>query len=123
MAIGVIRMFNKRAIVEWIPKEQGGRVKPPLGIGMHPYATVVRFADEPWPPINDAWSLVVAKDEQESTEYRWVANVHFLVQEAPHDSLRNGRAFELYEGNKCVARGTITGDEMLLETTQPGPSP
>ncbi len=112
-------MLNKKAIIEWIAKEQGGRAKPPLGIGVPPYATVVRFADEPWPPVSGAWSLVVIKDEQASTDYRWVANVHFLVEEAPHDSLRDGREFELYEGNKCVARGTITGDE----TAQPGPSP
>jgi hypothetical protein len=108
-------MLNKRAIVEWIGKDQNGRTKPPLGIGTPAYATVVRFADEPWPPINGAWSLVVVKDEQASIENRWVANVHYLMEEAPHDSLRIGRLFELYEGNKCVARGRITGDEMDVE--------
>lgn len=115
-------MLSKRAIVEWIAKDQGGRAKPPLGIGMPPYATVMRFTDEPWPPINGAWSLVVATNEQASTEYRWIASVHFLVQEAPHNSLIDGRAFELYEGNQCVARGTITGDDLQMESKQPGPS-
>jgi hypothetical protein len=97
-----------RALVEWIPKEQGGRSLLPAGVGSPPYATVVRFVDdrEPWPPPV-AWSLVVEKDEMLSEPYRWIANVHFSMNDAPHDSLRHGRAFELYEGNKLVARGTI----------------
>jgi len=100
-------MTDKKAIIEWIPKDQEGREKPPLGVGAPFYSTVVRFADEPWPPLNGSWSLVVIKNVQASTEFRWVAEVHFLVKEAPHDSLRSGRSFEIYEGNKCVARGMI----------------
>ena len=100
-------MMIRKAIVEWITKDQGGRTNPPLGVGVPSYSTVVRFEDEPWPPVDDAWSLVVIKDERTSTELRWVAGVHFLMAEAPHDSLRIGRMFELYEGNKCIARGTI----------------
>ena len=109
-------MMNKKAIVEWKTKDQGGREEPPLGVGVPFYATVMRFTDEPWPPVNGAWSMVVIKDEQASTDSLWTANVHFLVDEAPHDSLRNGRAFELYEGNKCVARGTIMEDEVRKDT-------
>jgi len=101
-------MTTVRAVVEWIPKEQGGRSEPPAGVGSPPYATVVRFtdADEPWPPPV-AWSLVVEKDEETSGRYRWFADVHFLMNDAPHDSLRHGRTFELYEGKKLVARGRI----------------
>lgn len=97
-----------QALIEWIPKENGGRTKPPLGLGSPPYATEIRFVDgeETWSP-QEAWSLVVMKHEAESNEYRWIADVHFLVKEAPHDSLRDGRTFELYEGNKCVARGQL----------------
>ena len=49
-------MINKRALVEWIPKELGGRTKPPTGGLSPPYATVVRFPalGEAWPPPN-AW--------------------------------------------------------------------
>ena len=103
-------MIRKRAELEWIPRELGGRSKPPLGVGAPSYATVIHFPEQPWPHSTGSWSLVVIKDEALSTEYRWVADVHFLVDEAPHDALRNGRAFELYEGNKCVARGSIIGD-------------
>jgi hypothetical protein len=101
-------MVTMQAIVEWIPKEEGGRRQPPAGVGLPAYATVVRFVDttEPWPPPV-AWSLVVEKDESASELYRWIANVHFLMDNAPHESLRPGREFELYEGNKLVARGRI----------------
>jgi hypothetical protein len=76
-------------------------------MGIPSYATEIRFLDgETWPAF-DAWSLVVVKNEASSTEFAWTADVHFLVEEAPHESLRKGRVFELYEGNKCVARGRI----------------
>jgi hypothetical protein len=104
-------MGAMRAIVEWIPEEHGGRQQPPTGVGSRPYTTVVHFPDakEPWPaPVG--WSLVVEKDEALSERFRWVANVYFLVGEAPHDALRPGRAFELYEGNKRVAHGRILSE-------------
>lgn len=99
-----------RARVIWRSKEEGGRTKPPLGEGAPPYATVVRFLDinEPWPHDN-VWSLVVEKIEAPDDEKEWVANVHFLMPEAPADALRPDRAFELYEGGKCVATGILLG--------------
>ena len=100
-------MVTKKALIEWIPRGQGGRSKPPPGIGTPPYSTVIRFVDEPWPCPAGSWSLVVVKDASRSTEYKWMADVHFLVEEAPHESLLEGRAFELYEGSRCVARGTV----------------
>ncbi len=103
-------MIHKKAAIDWIPKEAGGRSKPPLGIGEPSYATVIHFPEEPWPHLSGSWSLVVCKDEALSSEFHWIARVHFLVEEAPHDSLRDGREFELYEGKKCVARGSIIGD-------------
>lgn len=106
-----VPMETVKAAIEWIPKDRGGRTKPPAGAGSPAYSTVVRFADDPWPPVGIAWSLVVVKDPALSSEYRWIASIHFLVEEAPHESLRVGRVFELYEGGKCVARGTILGDQ------------
>lgn len=97
-----------QARIRWKTKESGGRSKPPTGVGSPPYATVVRFRDteEPWPPAN-AWSLVVEKIQTQSDEYEWIANIRFLVDEAPHDELCPNREFELYEGAKCVATGVI----------------
>jgi len=100
-----------RAIITWLTKEQGGRLRPPVGVGLPPYATVVRFVDceEAWPP-RIAWSLVVEKEEALSQEYIWLANVRYLVKEAPHESLTPGREFELFEGNRLVARGRLVED-------------
>lgn len=103
-------MLTKKALIEWIPQGQGGRTQPPLGLGDPPYATVLHFTDEPWPHTAGSWSLAVAKIESMGDEYRWLPDVRFLVEEAPHDSLREGRAFELYEGRKCVARGTVLSE-------------
>jgi hypothetical protein len=97
-----------RAVIDWIPREQGGRREPPSGFGARSYSTVVRFTDEPWPaPL--AWSMVVKMLESIDEGYRWLADVDFLVDAAPHDSLHEGREFELYEGKKCVARGKLVG--------------
>lgn len=97
-----------QAQVRWKTKSEGGRSRPPAGVGSPSYATVVRFTDsnEPWPPEN-AWSLVIEKIGLEGDEYEWLANVRYLVDEAPHDELRPNRAFELYEGNKLVATGLL----------------
>ena len=99
-----------RAKIHWKSKQEGGRLKPPAGVGQPPYATVVRFKDtnEPWPPPA-AWSLVVEKIVDLSDEYDWVANVHFLVKEAPIKELRANRDFELFEGGRCVAAGSLIG--------------
>ena len=101
----------KKAKLNWLTPEQGGRTKPPLGLGEPSYATVMRFLDEPWPPVGIAWSLVVEKIEAASTEYEWIANVYYLMLAAPQDSLISGRKFELYEGNRCVATGVILSDD------------
>ena len=104
--VGVINLVKMRAVIDWIPKDQGGRSRPPSGVGTPPYSTIVRFRDtqEPWPtPV--VWSLVVEKDEAQSEPCRWVADVHYLVDDAPHESLRPWREFDLFEGNKCVAHG------------------
>jgi hypothetical protein len=98
-------MKTMRAVIDWMTSEQGGRRQPPTGDGSMPYSATVRFTGEPW-PAPEAWSLVVRKARMEGP-YRWVANVSFLVPEAPHHLLSQGNRFELYEGNRCVAHGTI----------------
>jgi len=40
----------------------------------------------------------------------WLANVRYLVDEAPSHELYAGREFQLYEGGTCVATGTIVDD-------------
>lgn len=97
----------RQARIKWLTKEKGGRSKPPLGRGVPEYATEVRFIDEPWPPLGASWSLVIEKRDSVSSEYDWIADVRYLMEKAPHESLCVGRHFELYEGNKRVATGEI----------------
>lgn len=101
-----------RARISWKRREEGGRRIPPNDAGTPPYAAIVYFPDsgKSSPPTN-SWSLVVEKVEAESTEYEWLADVHFLVDEAPHDELRPLREFELYEGKRCVATGILLGEK------------
>ena len=100
------------ARITWKRREDGGRTIPPNDAGTPPCAAIVYFPDssESWPP-SVIWSLVVENVEAESTEYEWLADVHFLVDEAPHDELRPLREFELYEGKRCVATGILLGEK------------
>lgn len=98
------------AKIHWRSRQEGGRLKPPAGVGEPPYSTMIRFKDstEPWPPPV-GWSLVVEKIGDLGDEFDWVAKVHFLVKEAPIEELRANREFELFEGNRCVASGWLIG--------------
>ncbi len=93
------------AKIRWLTKVEGGRAAPPSGSGPRPYTTVVRFDGDAW-PADDTWSLVVDKIESEG-DYGWTAQVRFLVPEAPTEKLFSGQRFELYEGTKLVATGTL----------------
>ena len=98
-----------KAEIDWRSSTEGGRKAPPSGDGPPHYATIIRFADtdEPWPPAV-AWTLVVEKlNVDNSNPLRWIADVRFRVDEAPHDELYPGRVFSLYEGKKCVATGKV----------------
>lgn len=102
------------ARIKWIPKNLGGRSKPPLGTGSPPYAAVVRYCDsiEDGPP-QVAWSLVIEKVHDLDDPLEWMANIRYLVEDAPQEELRPNRRFELYEGRRCVATGYILNDEHI----------
>ena len=106
-------MIVKRAIVDWIPHEDGGRKKPPTGEEPPAYWAVVKFveqdADEE-PPTN-SWTLAVRLVELLGSPFRWLADVHFRVEDAPQQLLADGARFELYEGKKRVAVGRIIASE------------
>ena len=104
---------KRLAEVRWILASEGGRENPPEGVGEPPYAPNVRLLDcDEQENDETAWSLVVRKleaggDDDEETD--WLAEVSFSADSAPHDALTTGRRFELYEGARCVAAGTILG--------------
>jgi len=100
-------MIAKRAFVNWIPYEKGGRRNPPTGEEPPVYWAAVKFSrdldDEP--PAN-GWALNVRLIEL-IDPFRWVSNVQFRVDDAPHELLCDGARFELYEGRKKVATGQV----------------
>ena len=104
-------MIVRRAEIRWRPKDQDGRSGPPSGEGPRPYAAVVRFLDsgDPWPPPA-AWSLAVHRVESLGGPAGWLADVHFLSEDAPQHLLQSGAEFELYEGRRCVADGQVVGE-------------
>ena len=96
-----------KALVSWVPSAKGGRKKPPTGAV---YSTIARFADDPkWP--DESWSLVVRKLRVYGGGRFWFAEVQFLMEEAPHELLRSGGRFDLYEGRKLVATGLVRGSQ------------
>jgi len=59
-----------------------------------------------WP--SEAWSVVVTFDPTASPKYEMEATVRLLAAEdAPPDVLMPGTWFELYEGRRRVAIGTV----------------
>ena len=100
-------MVTRRAEVRWKTREEGGRTSPPSGEGPTPYCTVVRFADEPEDAHpHGSWSLVIHRVKPLGP-LGWLADVHFLVPDAPQHLLRAGAEFSLYEGRRRVADGQV----------------
>ncbi len=97
-----------RAELNWIPYDKGGRHHPPTGVGTPPYTTIVKFLDSNVQgPPTDAWSLVINMIESLDNGTRWIADVHYLSDRAPNALLVDGNVFELYEGKRHVALGTL----------------
>ena len=91
----------------WIPFEEGGRRQVPHG---SLYSTVARFEKEidKWPI--EAWSIVLESMKTLENPNSMLAEIRFLVQNAPVDLLESGNKFELFEGHKLVARGEVLKD-------------
>lgn len=101
---------TRLAEIRWIPAEEGGRESPPAGVGEPPYAPIVRLLDSDESEVDGTnWSLVVRKLEEGEDECEWLAEIAYLMPEAPHEALTTGRRFELHEGARCVAVGRILG--------------
>ena len=100
------------AQVTWVPPHSGGRSVAP---GPGRYVTVGRF-DDPRADWSDAaWSVVLELHGPPDAAGVSIADARFLVPEAPHDLMRPGTHFELYEGDRRVAHV-----ELVAATTHPG---
>ena len=93
-----------RARICWLTPEAGGRATPPSGPS---YSTVARFngAEGDWK--DDAWSIVLELCGPTDICLCTIADVRFLSPEGPSELLRSGTQFELLEGRRKVATGTI----------------
>jgi hypothetical protein len=91
------------ANLQWRKSEEGGRQSPPPGPR---YSSVAWFEDQKESWRKEAWSLVIeiAEPPDDSLSHR--VRVSFLA-DGPDELLRPGRVFELMEGRRAVAKGTM----------------
>ena len=95
------------AQLQWIEPDKGGREAPPPG---PKYSTVARFENQKEQWLKEAWSLVIEFIEQPDASLSHRVNVSFLADEAPGEMLAKGSVFELMEGPRAVAKGTVLSD-------------
>lgn len=94
-----------QASIRWLSRQEGGRDSPPSGPS---YSTVARFSnqdDASW--RQQAWSLVVEFVDPPSSAIEGSARVRFLT-DGPKSYLARGARFELMEGARRVAVGTVS---------------
>lgn len=88
------------ARIEWIKYENGGRkVIPPEGEKIYPMIMLENEGLIPW----SFW----LKNKTFLGNFTTLAEMDFLLENAPHDRLISGKEFSLYEGKKKIALGKI----------------
>ena len=90
-----------QARINWTPPEHGGR-KNILPIGMR-YCPIIVFESEQ--SGSTLWSAELYNTAIEGRTS--VADVSYLVDEAPYHLLKSGGEFLLYEGQRVVAQGVV----------------
>jgi hypothetical protein len=93
-----------KAKISWVPKNKGGRESPPPGPR---YITVSRFEEEKDNYPKEAWSLVLEFSRLPGRSLDLIADVGFLMDDAPNYLLHPGSKFELFEGCQLVAKGEV----------------
>jgi hypothetical protein len=88
-----------RALIEWLPKERGGRNLPPPG---PKYFGVAKFQNDADTWSEQAWSIEIEFSNKELYN-KHEGVVKFLVSDAPHHLLEKGVKFELFEGANPIA--------------------
>lgn len=105
------------AIVRWLTLEEGGRRAPPTGEEPPIYWSVVKLVGNNVESQPNSWSLYVRMKESLENGYLWKAEVKFRVAEAPHHLLTDGVHFELYEGPKKVAIGSLSDTALTSDVS------
>ncbi|NCC49580.1 MAG: hypothetical protein EOM20_00040 [Spartobacteria bacterium] len=95
-----------KAQIKWLKTDRHGQALIPQSSR---YSTVARFDDdaENWPMF--AWSIVLENITLVGINNEILADIRFLVSNAPQHFLHEGSHFELYEGHSCVAKGFVVG--------------
>lgn len=118
-------MTSKVARIVWLSAVDGGRSNPPVGGRGFRYVAPAAFGrDEAVGVDNANWSLIAEVISQSADSMEWIANVRFLVPEAPSDLLVDGARFSFFEGRRCVARGVLlpsTLNSTVLQQTVTSP--
>ena len=96
-------MTSRTALIMWLSPEQGGRQTPPSGPRYTPTARFEAAAEDR--------SVVLELVSHPTGSADWIADIRFLFDDAPKELLSDGARFELFEGKKCVARGTVLTPE------------
>jgi len=96
-----------KAKIQWLKAEQGGRKTLPFGEQYAPIIRIIKpsIKPKPWLDTDGTWSLFV-ENKKNISDFETISEVKYLSEKAP-DNLNEGVEFELYEGNKMVAKGII----------------
>ena len=90
-----------KAQINWASVENGGR-KNIMPVGMR-YCPIIVFAAEK--SEGTLWSAEIYNTYIEDRTS--IADVSYLVDDAPYNLLKPGNEFSLYEGQRVIAEGVI----------------
>ena len=90
-----------KADILWTPAEEGGR-KHILPVGMR-YCPIISL--ENIESNKGLWSAVVIN--RDINGRKSIADISYLVDEAPYHLLKSGQKFLLYEAQQVVAEGVV----------------
>ena len=90
-----------KARINWTPTESGGRLNI-LPVGMR-YCPIIVFESEQ--SGDTLWSIELYNTAIEGRTS--VADISYLIDDAPQHLMKSGGEFLLYEGQRVVAKGVV----------------
>ena len=100
--------MDRKARIQWLKPEDGGRPSPPLGPN---YSTVARFEvlSDRWP--HEAWSIVLSISAAANSHGLMLAGIRMLAgDDAPKDSALSWQPIRSVRGQevRCARRSTLS---------------
>lgn len=91
-----------RVLLRWlVDLQQSGQSPRP-----RQFSTPARFDDQGEDWLKNAWSLVITTEGPPDADGRQSAIARFLMDDAPHEWLSEGKCFTLY-GGRPLAEGVV----------------